>query len=228
MKKILLAVSAVALMFAGCTKDLTNDVVAQSGVVERGPLVEKTAVIVDSRVERDDEGKLSWSDGDQVAVVLRGEGDVLALDTQAYDVNPVNGKVYIPANAAYVIYPYAQRGTLSGTTLKLNLPQVYTLEDPTQIFDHTLMKGVVSGEMIEFNNLMGYLKVPVAGGVTLKSVTFKSNTHPGMSQGVSASATLDLSKNVAEDGGLAMTTTNETRAYVKVAFKNNLDLESNP
>ena len=223
MKKILLAISAVALMFAGCTKDLTNDV-AHSGVIERGPLVEKTAIFADSRVERNDEGKLSWNEGDKVAVVLLNSDGSYALDTEAYEVNYTNGKIYVPENAAYVIYPYEQRGTLSGTTLTLNLPQTYTVADPVQIFDYALMKGVVTGDIIEFNNLMGYIKVPLQGDGTLKSVTFKTNNHPTMTQGLSAKATLDLSKNVAEDGGLAMTTTNETRSYVKVVFSNFVDM----
>ena len=143
MKKILLAVSAVALMFAGCTKDLTNDVVG-SAAIERGAIVEKTLVFEqDSRVERDGvSGKLAWSEGDQVQVVLAGENGALALDAQKYTVDHVNGKVGIPENTAYVLY-MPNKPTLNGATASFDLPHNVTLANPEAIFDHNPRKGII-------------------------------------------------------------------------------------
>ena len=227
MKKILSAISAVALMFAGCTKDLTNDVVGSTGI-ERGALVEKTAIFADSRVERDGEtGKLAWSEGDQVAAVLLNSDGTYALDTEVYTVIPETSKVCIPENTAYVIYPYAKRGSLSKTTLSLDLADTYTVASPEDIFDQTLMKGVVTGEVIEFNNLLGYAKLQLKGSSSVKSIVLKNQILRDF-KAISRKATLDLSGNVSEGGGVKMATDNTGRAYLKIKFSTPLDLSTEP
>ena len=226
MKKILLAVSAVALMFAGCTKDLTNEVVG-SAAIERGAIVEKTLVFEDdTRLERDGvSGKLAWNEGDQIQVVLTGEDGALALDTQKYTVDHVNGKVGIPENTAYVLYmPVAPK--ISGTTASFNLPHnVTNLASAEAIFDQNPMKGVIEGDVIAFQNLLGYIKVPVKGEGKLQNVIVRticrtsSDFHP-----IAQAATLDLSKNVSEDGGVKMGTNNAAYSYLKYTYKDGLDI----
>ena len=228
MKKILLAVSAVALMFAGCTKDLTNEVVG-SAAIERGAIVEKTLVFEDdTRLERDGvSGKLAWSEGDQIQVVLAGADGALALDTQKYTIDHVNGKVGIPENTAYVLYmPVTPK--ISGTTASFNLPyNVTNLASAEDIFDRNPMKGVIEGDVIAFQNLLGYIKVPVKGEGKLQSVHVRticrttSDFHP-----IAQAATLDLSKNVSEDGGVKMATNNSAYSYLKYTYKGGLDISA--
>ena len=153
MKKILSVISAVALMFAGCTNDLTNDLNAPTAgaEVEAGPLVEKTAVIVDSRVGRDGEGKLSWSEGDQIAVVLQGADGKLAFDSKTYAIDAATGKVAIPSNAVYVIYPHnlnSKAVTDGSSVMTFKLTNNATFATPDVIFKITPMKGVVNDELI--------------------------------------------------------------------------------
>ena len=225
MKKILLAISAVALMFAGCTKDLTNDVVNNGGI-EAGELVVKNLVFEDTRLDRDDvSGKLAWSEGDKVYAVLQGEGGALALDANTYTVDHTNSTIAIPSNTAYIIY-MSNKPTLDGTTAKFNLPyNVTNLASPEAIFDHNPMKGVVEGENIVFKNLLGYIKVPVKGEGKLQSVIVRSTCrtssefHP-----IAQSATLNLSKEVGKDGNVAMATNNAAFSYLKYTYKEGLDI----
>ena len=229
MKKILLAISAVALMFAGCTKDFTNDV-AGSAAIERGAIVEKTLVFEDSRISRNGEGKLSWSEGDQIAVVLAGENGALALDTQKYTVDHVNGKVGIPENTAYVIYPASLVSlSLSGTTASFRLAHIKNIAKCEHIFDIAPMKGTIAGDVIEFNNLMSFAKFPLTGTGKLKSAVLRSicsttgNFHP-----ISNQASIDLSGNVLEGGGLKMSTNNSSFAWMRIGFTEDVDLSKNP
>ena len=225
MKKILLAISAVALMFAGCTKDFTNDVVNNGGI-EAGELVVKNLVFENTRLERDDvSGKLAWSEGDKVYAVLQGEGGALALDANTYTVDHTNSTIAIPSNTAYIIY-MSNKPTLDGTTAKFNLPyNVTNLASPEAIFDHNPMKGVVEGENIVFKNLLGYIKVPVKGEGKLQSVIVRSTCrtssefHP-----IAQSATLNLSKEVGKDGNVAMATNNAAFSYLKYTYKEGLDI----
>lgn len=231
MKKILLAISAVALMFAGCTKDLTNDV-AHSGVIERGALVEKTAIFADSRVERNDEGKLSWSEGDKVAAVLLNSDGSYAIDTEAYGVNPENGKVYIPENTAYVLYPFSMTDKkLSGTTLSFRTAHVMSSNDPQTAFDISPMKGVVTGDIIEFNNLMAFAKVPLTGTGKLKSAVLRTQCRTTSEfQPISNQASFDLAANVTEGGGIVMATTanNGAFSWMRQNYGDGIDLSTNP
>lgn len=225
MKKILLAISAVALMFAGCTKDLTNDVVNNSGI-EAGELVVKNLIFEDTRLDRDDvSGKLAWSEGDKVYAVLQDEGGALALDANTYTVDHTNSTIAIPSNTAYIIY-MSNKPTISGTKASFNLPyNVTNLASPEAIFDQNPMKGVVEGENIAFKNLLGYIKVPVKGEGKLQSIIVRSTCrtssefHP-----IAQSATLDLSKEVGKDGNVAMATNNAAYSYLKYTYKDGLDI----
>ena len=111
------ALAAVAMLTVGCTKDIDTDIKVNDGIV-RGELVTKTLVFEDSRVERDEvSGKLSWSEGDQVKVVLLNEGKY-TLDTEVYTIDHTTGTVTIPDNAAYMVYP----ANLTSLSLSRNQP----------------------------------------------------------------------------------------------------------
>lgn len=206
-------------MFAGCTKDFTNDVVNNGGI-EAGELVVKNLVFEDTRLERDGlSGKLAWSEGDQIQVVLKGADGTLTLDSQKYTVDHINNKVAVPENTAYVLY-MSPKPSISGATVSFNLPyDVTNLASAEAIFDQNPMKGVVEGEYIAFKNLLGYIKVPVKGEGKLQSVIVRticrtsSEFHP-----ISKAATLDLAKTVGEDGNLAMATNNNAFTFLKYSY----------
>ena len=224
MKRFSIFALAAVAMFVGCTKDFDTDVKVDDGIV-RGELVEMSLVFEDTRVERDGvSGKLSWSKGDQVAVVLSNEG-TYTLDTEKYTVNHETGKVTIPSNTAYVIYPASiAKDIKNNSTLNLNIPENNTINKPQDIFNNTPMKGIVNDNTVKFYNLVGFLKVPVAGEGTLSQLTVKSEIFNGF-KALTCTATLDLSDS---NSVLAMATTNEGRAWVNVKFSEGLDLSSNP
>ena len=225
-KTILLGLAAVAVFFTGCVKDQTIDNLVDTDI-QRGALVEKGLVFEDdTRLERDGvSGKLAWSEGDQIQVVLKGEDGTLTLDSQKYTVDHINNKVAVPENTAYVLY-MSPKPSISGATASFNLPyNVTNLASTEAIFDQNPMKATVEGEYIAFKNLLGYIKVPVKGEGKLQSVIVRSTCrtssefHP-----IAQSATLDLAKTVGEDGNLKMATNNAAYSYLKYTYKGGLDI----
>ena len=207
MKRIIIALFASAALIS-CTKELVPEQSADQVTVKPGPLVEFSTSFADAaphgRVTLDQQtGKLSWSEGDEVAVVLT-DGTNYSYDETTYTVDHETGLLAIPENTAYVIYPASQKGTLSGTKLTLKLPETHSVATPEAAFDNAIMKGVVNGARIEFKNLFGFFKVPVTGEGKLKSAVLRTicrtttEFHP-----ISGSATLDLSKDVTS--GVAIT-----------------------
>ena len=210
------------MLVTSCVKDIDTDIVKENGIV-RGELVTMELVIEESRVSRDDAGKLTWNEGDEVAAVLLNDGSYV-LDTQKYAVDPKEGTATVPSNTAYMIYPatIASEVVSNGLTA-VSLPDVITVATPAEVFDHNPMKGTVSGKYVSFKNLVSYVEVPVTGTGSVKSVTVKSEIFNGF-QPLSKAATLDLSKET----GIAMATDNSARAWVKVAFSTPIDLSTSP
>lgn len=231
MKRILISLfAAVALI--SCAKELPQDQSADQVKVQPGQLVQFTTSFADAapqaRVTLDHQtGKLSWSEGDQVAVVLT-DGTNLSYDDATYTVDHQTGILEIPENSAYVIYPASQKGTLSGTTLTLSLPSTHSVNTPEDAFDNALMKGVVNGTKVEFKNLLGFFKVPVTGEGKLKSAVLRTicrtttEFHP-----ISNAATLDLSKDATTAaGGIKMATGNTAFSWVRYNFSGEVDLSA--
>ena len=232
MKRIIISFFAAAA-FIGCAKELTPGQSAEQVTVQPGPLVEFSTVFADAapqaRVALNHEtGKLSWSEGDKVAVVLK-DGSNYSYDATTYTVDHETGILAIPENTAYVIYPASQQGTLSGTTVTLKLPETISVATPEDVFKNAMMKGVINGNKIEFKNLFGFFKVPVTGEGKLKSAVLRTicrtttDFHP-----VSGSATLDLSKDVTSGGAIKMGTNNAAFAWVRYNFTSDVNLAENP
>ncbi len=219
-KTILLGLAAVAVFFTGCVKDQTIDNLVDTDI-QRGALVEKGLVFEDdTRLERDGvTGKLAWSEGDQIQVVLKGEDGTLTLDSQKYTVDHINNKVAVPENTAYVLY-ISPKPSISGATASFNLPyNVTNLASAEAIFDQNPMKGVVEGEYIAFKNLLGYIKVPVKGANKLQGVAVHTICRTTTEFfPIAKAATLDLSKTVGADGNLAMATNNNAFAFLKYSY----------
>ena len=184
------ALAAAAMMTVGCTQDIDTDINIENGIV-RGELVEVTLDIEQSRVGRDAEGKLTWSEGDQVAVVLKDDNGKMALDTEVYTVNSEENTALVPANAAYMFYPATLASAVNSCNTAIDLPDTYTVAAPAEIFDYNPMIGKVSGKFTSFKNLMGYVAVPLTGTGSLKSVTVKSEIFNGFNP-LSREASLSL------------------------------------
>ncbi len=222
--KRFLGFAALAMLFVGCTKDIDTDINIQENGIVRGELVEMTLVIEDTRVARDDAGKLAWNEGDQVAAVLLNDGKY-TLDPEKYTINAEEGTAVVPANTAYMIYPATLATEVSEAGIaNLDFTQSYTLANPAEIFDHNPMKGIVSGKYVSFKNMVGYVEVPLTGTGSLNSVTLKSEIFNGFKP-LSKAATLDLSN---KSSLVAMADNNTARAWVKVAFSTPVDLATSP
>lgn len=217
------ALAAAAMMTVGCTQDIDTDINIENGIV-RGELVEVTLDIEQSRVGRDAEGKLTWSEGDQVAVVLKDDSGKMALDTEVYTVNIEENTALVPANAAYMFYPATLASAVNSGNTAIDLPDTYTVAAPAEIFDYNPMIGKVSGKFTSFKNLMGYVAVPLTGTGSLKSVTVKSEIFNGFNP-LSREASLSLN---AATPAIMMAEDNTARAYVKVAFSTPVDLATSP
>ncbi len=220
MKRFSIFALAAVAMFVGCTKDINTDI--EKNEIIRGELVEMSLVIEDTRVKRDDAGKLSWSEGDQVAVILENEG-AYNLDTNTYTVDHTTGTAMVPSNVAYMFYPANYATSLSGTTLTLSLPENRDVINPEDIFDLNPMKGTVNGDNVTFKNIMGYIKVPLTGEGNMTGLTVKSEIFNGFKP-LSMTSSVDLSS----DTGIAMAAGNTARAYVRVRFENGIDLSTSP
>ena len=230
-KTILYGITAVAMMFASCTKDLTNDFTTENGI-QRGELITVNVEKETTRLSADEEGILTWNDGDQIAVILT-DGTNYSIDTETYKMTIKNGKttVEIPDNTAYAIYPASRvsASNLKEGVLTLSLPWTYTVDTPEQIFNHNLMKGsFISDDLtIYFANLMGYVQVPLTGEGIVKGVTLKSETQKWAP--LSNKCTLALDDDAwTSEAPLTMAADNNAFSYVKVAFKEGLDLSTNP
>ena len=230
-KTILYGITAVAMMFASCTKDLTNDFTTENGI-QRGELITVNVEKEATRLSADEEGVLTWNDGDQIAVILT-DGTNYSIDTETYKMTIKNGKttVEIPDNTAYAIYPASRvsASNLKEGVLTLSLPWTYTVDTPEQIFNHNLMKGsFISDDLtIYFANLMGYVQVPLTGEGIVKGVTLKSETQKWAP--LSNKCTLALDEDAwTSEAPLTMAADNNAFSYVKVAFKEGLDLSTNP
>ena len=219
MKRFSIFALAAVAMFVGCTKDFDTDVKVDDGIV-RGELVEMSLVFEDTRVERDqDSGKLSWSEGDQVAVVLSNDSKY-TLDTEKYTVNHNSGKVTIPSNAAYVIYPAnILKSVTEAGVADLTLPETVSIETNNSIFDHTPMKGSVNGNVVTFNNLMAYAKFPVTGTGKLTSAVLRTICRTTTDfQPISNKATIDITKDIANGGGVTMASNNSSFSWMRQNF----------
>ena len=231
MKRFSIFALAAVAMFVGCTKDIDTDIVKDE--IVRGELVTKTLVFEDSRVERDEvSGKLSWSEGDQVKVVLLNEGKY-TLDPTAYTIDHTTGTVAIPDNAAYMVYPANLTSlSLSGTTLSFRLAHVMTAASTQTIFDVCPMKGTINGDFVEFKNLMAFAKFPVTGTGKLKSAVLRTTCRTTSEfQPISNSATLEITADVTNGGGVKMAANAGAGAFtwMRQNFSGNgIDLSTNP
>lgn len=228
-KALLFGFAAVSMLIVGCTKDIDTDIVKNE--IVRGELVTKTLVFEDSRVERDEAtGKLSWNENDQVAVVLLNNG-TYTLDPEAYTVNHIEGTITVPSNAAYMIYPFNLTSkSLNGSTLSFRLAHVMSGSSTGTIFDICPMKGTVDGDFVEFKNLMAFAKFPITGTGKLKSAVLRttcrttSEFHP-----ISNQASIDITKDITNGGGVKMATNNEAFSWMRQNFSGEgIDLSTNP
>ena len=232
MKKFSIFALAAVAMFVGCTKDVDTDIKVNDGIV-RGELVTKTLVFEESRVERDEaSGKLSWSEGDQVKVVLLNEGKY-TLDTEVYTIDHTTGTVAIPDNAAYMVYPATIiKSVTEAGVAELTIPETLSIANNNAIFDHSPMKGTVDGDFVTFKNLMAYAKFPVKGTGKLTSAVLRticnttSDFHP-----ISNNATLDITADVTNGGGVKMAANAGAGAFtwMRQNFSGEgIDLSTNP
>ena len=195
MKKMFLSAFAVAaLLFVGCTNDLTQDKI--NGGVEAGkPMVSSLTANINSMtrtsLESPEEGKVAetlWSEGDVIGVIteenkvrkatlVKGAGTT----TASFDIEGEEGDVYTAA-----FYPYiyngnkgtnysAVNGNPDNGSIGFNFP-VVQFYDPNSVFatNTNTMVGIISGEEVTLYSTMAALEIRLKGSQTVHGITVKT------------------------------------------------------
>ena len=195
MKKMFLSAFAVAaLLFVGCTNDLTQDKI--NGGVEAGkPMVSSLTANINSMtrtsLESPEEGKTAvtlWSEGDVIGVIteenkvrkatlVKGAGTT----TASFDIEGEEGDVYTAA-----FYPYiyngnkgtnysAVNGNPDNGSIGFNFP-VVQFYDPNSVFatNTNTMVGIISGDEVSLYSTMAALEIRLKGSQTVHGITVKT------------------------------------------------------
>ena len=195
MKKMFLSAFAVAaLLFVGCTNDLTQDNInggTQAGKPMVSSLTANITSMTRTSLESTEDGKTAqtlWSEGDVIGVVteanqvrkatlVKGAGTT----TASFEIEGEEGDVYTIA-----FYPYVYNGN-KGTnysavngnpdngSIQFSFP-VVQFYDPNSVFatDTNTMVGTISGEEVSLYSTMGALEIRLKGSQTVHGITVKT------------------------------------------------------
>ena len=194
MKKMFLSAFAVAaLLFVGCTNDLTQETI--NGGAEAGkPMISSLTANLNSMTRTSLEfgdskiAETLWSEGDVIGVVtednkvrkatlVKGAGTT----TASFDIEGEEGDVYTAA-----FYPYIYNGnkdtnysSVNGNpdngSIGFNFP-VVQFYDPNSVFatNTNTMVGIISGEEVSLYSTMGALEIRLKGSQTVHGITVKT------------------------------------------------------
>jgi hypothetical protein len=198
MKKMFLSAFAVAaLLFVGCTNDLTEDNLAGGATAGKPMISSLTANLTSmtrTSLESPEEGKSAstvWSEGDVIGVVtesgavrqatlVKGAGTTSA----AFDIQGEEGDVY-----TYAFYPYIYNGNgkcvasnVNGTpdtgSIEFNFPVVQFHKEGSVFGENAnTMVGAISGESVSLQSVMGALEIRLKGSQTVYGITLKNSNY---------------------------------------------------
>ena len=211
MKKIFLsALAMAALMFVGCTNDLTNSEIGGAGNVGKVMTSTLTASISDMTRTSLTPGASGtsastvWSEGDVIGVIT-ADGTIrqgvltsgAGKTTAGFAITGEEGDVY-----TYAFYPYIYNGNekcaareVNGTadtgSLKLSFPSVQTYKAGSVFAESTnTMAGQVADGKVTFQSVMGAIEIRVKGSQLVEGITLKVADYKKKMSGI---GTLDLS-----------------------------------
>ena len=156
MKKIFKTVAALAVvMFAGCTNDFTNDVVApiegETTVVGVG--FDETKTYLGELV--DGYRKVYWSEGDQITINGNASNAIKISDSKTYAEFNFNGNLNYPYSVLYPASAYVDASTI-------NLPATQEAADGTFATNTAPMACVAEeGDAIALHHLTSVVRLQV-------------------------------------------------------------------
>lgn len=239
MKKMFLSAFAVAaLLFVGCTNDLTEDNLAGGATAGKPMISSLTANLTSmtrTSLESPEEGKSTstvWSEGDVIGVVtesgavrqatlVKGAGTTSA----AFDIQGEEGDVY-----TYAFYPYIYNGNgkcvasnVNGTpetgSIEFNFPVVQFHKEGSVFGENAnTMVGAISGESVSLQSVMGALEIRLKGSQTVYGITLKNSNYKHK---ISGPGTVDLSTMEPTMG-----TTNASFSYIDLEVPQGVQLNT--
>ena len=143
----------------------------------------------DTRTSVTDEGRFTWSEGDQVWLHTTSEGVVGTLSSGAgtASANFSYGS-YFGEMTDRAVYPYNEGHSISGDVLSIVMPASYDL-DSSLTNTNAAMYGVVSDGRLKFNHMAGVMRFKfknVPAGVNKFTITLDKK--------ISGTFTADLTK----------------------------------
>lgn len=239
MKKMFLSAFAVAaLLFVGCTNDLTEENLAGGATAGKPMISSLTANLTSmtrTSLESPEEGKSAstvWSEGDVIGVVtesgavrqatlVEGAGTTSA----AFDIQGEEGDVY-----TYAFYPYIYNGNgkctasnVNGTpetgSIEFNFPVVQFHKEGSVFGENAnTMVGAISGKSVSLQSVMGALEIRLKGSQTVYGITLKNSNYKHK---ISGPGTVDMSTMEPTMG-----TTNASFSYIDLEVPQGVQLNT--
>lgn len=203
------AFAVAALLFVGCTNDLTEENLA-GGTTAGKPMVSSLTANLTSMtrtsLESPEEGKSAstlWSEGDVIGVVtesgavrqatlVKGAG----TKTASFDIQGEEGDVY-----SYAFYPYIYNvnnkcvasninGNPDNGSITFNFPVVQVHKEGSVFAENAnTMVGAISGESVNLYSVMGAIEIRLKGSQTVHGITVKTGDY---THKMSGPGTVDL------------------------------------
>ena len=191
MKKYIFAAFALMMAAAGCQKP---DGLEEFAAEARENIL-TASMNADTRTMLGDKDNSQyanlWSEGDQIAVFLDGEGQKLGYTLKEGAGTPKATFTGTGSADSYVaVYPASAAEAISGKTLNLELPDEQTYAESSFGPGSFPMVAVSNTQDLTFRNLCAVLKVVMTGTGTVKSIRFTANDK---SIFVAGKATADIS-----------------------------------
>lgn len=155
--KIYLVTAVMALLAAGCTKEVENQMPASDDVVFQASLSEDTKAVLKPGAAA---SKVEWVAGDQVGIFAAGNHYQYMADESGAtsSLSPVAGSS--TADEYYAVYPYDASAVLADGAITTVLPAVQTAEAGS--FSAHLAVAHSASLSLSFKNVCGLFRVTVA------------------------------------------------------------------
>lgn len=160
MKKFILILTGAALLFAGCTKEVDQEVVPAEG--KRVVTLKATINDTNTRINLNSEGKYSWQSGDKIAVMVsNGTTQTCVMSETSGSGATADFPVELEEGeelGAYAFYPYADDYLLEGFEPKFYLSDGLDYEEGVP---NIPMLGTISQDGVSFSAVCGGLKLTI-------------------------------------------------------------------
>ena len=223
MKRLLFAV--VALLFAACTTDVTED------VADEAPETLRVSFEEDTRIQLMN-GKTVWNEGDLVSVFYRSDAN------QQWKFQGVTGdrsgnlrrestpEATTKLSKVVAVYPYNKNYYINPETcnIEATLPAEQTYLKDSYGLDGNILVSASEFNQLYMRNVLGWLKIQLKGeGQVVKKITLKGNNGEQVAgliyiDSSDATATLAAEHSDGGDDGVGGTLVFEDTILTEVAL----------